>query len=224
MPDFIDLRPGQPLRVLRTGDPGDSQYASAVRHVSPEVMRIDPPQRDGEVMPLHPDDDVMLALHINGRMYTFVSTVQAIEAAPQASVIVDRPRLVEQGDRREFFRLPVSIQPSHAAILDSEGNEDVLLEATILDVSAGGVQLRSKQPIEAGQRIRLVFSLDEDSPEVDVTVVARSVMLALSSLADGRRTHYRVNTRFEGAPRAVQERIVKFVFRRQLTFLKKGVR
>ena len=217
MPSYIDFSPGQRIRVVNNSGTREATYESVVRHISDDGMRIDHPRRDGQRLELWPEDELQLAVELHGRLYTFMSAVRAVEEVPAEIVTIDLPEEVDHQERRNFFRLITRIEPRYTAVTNAEGAELELLDATILDISGGGMQLLSKQPVEVGARIRVIFPLAVDSVEADV------IVLALSVQHDGRRSAYRINTRFADLPREIQERIIRFVFSAQLELLKKGV-
>ncbi len=217
MPEYVDLRPGQRINVLKDAGTLEVSYVSTIRHVSPVAVRIDAPRRGDDVLDFKVNDEMMIMVDLQGRLYTFASRVQKIEPADDA-VLIDRPRVVEQSERRQFFRLAVNIRPKYAAIVDDDGSEKRRLEAMILDISGGGMQLRAKQPIDTGNRVHVVFPLGDDQLEADITV------LAASAVEGEAPWMYRANARFLTLPRQVQERIIRFIFKQQLDFMKRGVR
>src|SRR5204863_6903164 len=132
----------------------DAAFVSTIRHVSPVAVRMDVPRRGSEPMELAADDDLMIMVDLSGRLYTFATRVQRMEDGGDA-VLIDRPRIVEQSERRQFFRLAINIRPRYSAVVDEQGNEKTRLESMILDISGGGVQMRTKQAVEIGDRIQI---------------------------------------------------------------------
>ncbi len=219
MPSYIDLRPGQRVSVLRDGGALSQGFLSVIRQVSPETVRLDMPRRGTETLAVTRGDDVMLMLELHGRLFTCLSRVQQVDTAPIEVLYVDRPSAVEQSERREFFRLALTIRPRYAAALTADGEERTRLDAAIRDISGGGVQLTTRQYVAPGERVRLMFDLAGDPVEADVRVITTDELAAT-----GPRPTYRVNAHFEDLPRAVQDRVVRFVFQQQVQFMRKGVR
>lgn len=210
MAGSIDLRPGMRLNVMRGGDMLSASYESVIRRVTADGLSIDRPEREGERLDLGPGDDVTLAVQVHGRLYTFISSVLEVQDIPAMAVVITQPQEVTHNERRQFFRLLTSIDPRYAARTNGEGEEIERLDARILDLSGGGVQLRVNRWVPVGARVRLIFSLNVTSVEVDVTVLALSVQRP-----DSRRTFYRVNCRFIEIAREVQESIIRFIFQQQ---------
>lgn len=217
MPAYVDLRAGQRISVLRGASGLGAAYNSTIRYVAPVSMRIDTPARDGVPIEFAVGDEIMIMVDLQGRLYTFASRVQRVEDAAD-SVIIDRPSIVQQSERRQFFRLAVSIRPKYAAIVDGKGDERRRLEAIMLDLSGGGSQIRAKQRIDVGNRVHLVFPLDDEEIEADITAVTTSSSEAQAPWM------YRANGRFVGLPRQLQEHFIRYIFRQQVAQLQRGVR
>jgi c-di-GMP-binding flagellar brake protein YcgR len=217
MPEYVDLRAGQRISVQIGAGSLNAAYTSVIRHVSPVSVRIDCPQRAGEMLPVNAGDDLMVMVDLQGRLYTFTARVQKVDLSDDA-VVMDRPRIVQHSERRQFYRLSTNIRPRYAAVIDKDNNEKDRVEVVILDISGGGIGMRSKDPVEIGDRLRIVFTLGDDQLEAD------TVVLAASALEAAMPWMYRINARFMTLSRQVQERIIRFVFRQQIEFLKRGVR
>jgi len=68
-----------------------------------------------------------------------------------------------------------------------------------------------------GDRVHLVFPLDDEDVEADITVMTTSTVEAEAPWM------YRANGRFIGLARQMQERIIRYIFREQVALLKRGV-
>lgn len=73
------------------------------------------------------------------------------------------------------------------------------------------MQLEVEQPVRVGDRLRLIFVLYGDPHEIDVEVLTLGVRQL-----DTPGSLYRAHARFIDIEHALQERIVRFVFREQL--------
>lgn len=111
---------------------------------------------------------------------------------------------------RQLYRIFTNITPQYCAHLNEEGEELRRLTARIMDISGGGMQLRVKEPVAIGTLIRSVFTVDGDADALEVTTRALSVE------EEERSGQRRVHSQFVDVPRAVQERVVRFVFRTQI--------
>lgn len=216
MASYIDLKRGQRITVTPTGGAPTVSCEAAVRDVSEDGLRIDWPRGGGDRLGLRPDDELTLTIHLHGRVYTGRSHVLDVHEFPTASVTIARPTEVQREERREFFRLLTGIDPRYAARTDGDGEELERIDVRILDISGGGVQLRSRRWISVGTHIRLIFSLEDDSMELDVLVLALTVLQPAR-----RRSFYRINAEFVDLGQEVREQIIRFIFRQQLSVRQK---
>lgn len=210
MPATVDLRPGMRISVMRGEGMLSAAHETVIRRVAEDGVHIDRPQGVRDPLNLRPGDEVTLMVQLHGRLYTFASRVLDAPDIPVTAVLVAHPHEVEHVERRQFFRLLTSIDPRYAARTDGEGQELERLDARILDLSGGGVQLRVDRWLPVGAHVRLIFSLDADPAEVDVTMLVLAVQRP-----DSRHTFYRLNCRFREIAREVQERIIRFIFQQQ---------
>lgn len=217
-PEFIDLQAGQKVSVIGAGAPSSaSSYPSTVRAVHSNRVDLSIPVRDGDELELSPGTSVLIYVELHGRLYTFNSAVQDSPAGGARLLFLDMPRAASRTDRREYYRLDTSISPAYAAHINDDRDELERIDVVIMDLSGGGVQLRSKQPVEPGSLVRLIFALDGEIIDMDLTA------LVLSSLPEVRTSQFRLHARYSGTARSVEERIVRYVFREQVDRLKRGV-
>jgi c-di-GMP-binding flagellar brake protein YcgR len=219
MPEFIDLRPGLMLNVMPGYSMLSVSYQAVIRHVSDDGIRVDRPRLGESRLELSPGADVTLILQFHGRMYTCTSRVLEVQDAPVESLLLEHPTEVKHNERRQFYRLLTSITPRYAACTNKDGDElERLDDVRIIDISGGGVQMRVKEWVPVGSRVRLVFALEQDPLEIDVNVLALAVQQP-----DVRRSYYRINSKFIEIERDVQERIIRFIFRQQMLLRQQNV-
>ncbi len=132
--------------------------------------------------------------------------------------MLEHPTEADHSERRQFYRLLTTLEPRYAARVSTEGEELERVEARILDLSGGGMQLHTRHWLPVGARLRLIFALENDPQDVDALATVLSVVRPGAS-----RAFYRVHCRFIDLARSERERIVRFIFRKQIDFRKKGV-
>jgi len=217
MTGYIELRPGQHVTVQHSGAPPEDAYVARVRGVGSMQVRLEPPRRAGERMPLAPGDEVVLLIESQQKLFTCESQVIEVIDLPVEMVTIRRPQAADHAERREYYRLPTSIQPRYLGLTNDDQEELGRIDAVLMDLSGGGLQLRSKQPVEIGALLRVIFMLDGDPVDLDVTIQALSV------LPEVRTPQYRIRGTYVRLPRHMQERLIRFIFREQVERLKRGV-
>ncbi len=218
MAAFVDLKPGTRLSLLPDTPGRRFSYDAVVRHVSAQGIRLDARHPDDEPLDIEPGDAVTLLLQLHGRMYTLSTRVKLVEHAPIEVIVIERPRSAQRAERREFFRLLTSLTPRYVAHLDDDGEELKRLEAQVTDISGGGLQLRTRQQVPIGDRIRVIFSFDGETEEIDVTIVA----MLVEQLHE-RSASFRVNGKFIGLGAGTQEYMIRQIFREQRDLQQRGV-
>ncbi len=150
---------------------------------------------------------------IHGRMYELEAAILDFETAPPA-LVVSLPSEARQSQRRNFYRLNVSVpvraswrEPGGEA--EDEAQVHQLSGALLLDLSGGGAQLRTREPVPINAILNLEFTLERG--EATLQVAGR----ALTCRAEERTHAYRINTEFVGIARRTQEAIVRFIYQQQ---------
>lgn len=205
------------LKVSPPGNPLGVSYESTVRAALPSMLSISMPRRDGEVLPVEPDDQLTMFTVTQGRVFRFHAQVRLVEADSE-SFFIDLPVDVERTERREFFRLVTRITPRLAVRLDDAGHEAQVLQAVILDLSGGGTMLQSREFVAAGSRLRLVFGLEGDPFDLDLAALVLSC-----NRPTVQAQHYRLHCQFMEPNRSDVERLVRWVYREQSELRRKGV-
>jgi hypothetical protein len=105
-------------------------------------------------------------------------------------------------ERREFFRVMVRLPVSCAAV-DDRGRTSLMVVRSV-DLSAGGVKVVTEHALVPGNRVRVVFRVDDDTTaRLDATV------LRVEPLEDEL---YRYAIDFDPLDRSVEQRLMRTVY------------
>jgi uncharacterized protein YndB with AHSA1/START domain len=105
-------------------------------------------------------------------------------------------------ERREFFRVMVRL-PVSCAALDEQGRTSLMVVRSV-DLSAGGVKVVTEHTLVPGNRVRVVFRVDDDTTaRLDATV------LRVEPLDDEL---YRYAIDFDPLDRSVEQRLMRTVY------------
>ena len=214
VPTFADLDPGVQISVIPVDESLATSYDSSLRRVAEDHVRIDVPRRRGDRLHARAGDPLTLVVQVRGRSHLYTTTVRADVDRAAEDLELDVPAQLVHTERRQMYRVLVSLAARTAAIVNSDGGELArLLELRLLDLSGGGTQLTTRSKIAAGDRVRFALSLPGDvPPSEDVEVTAEIVSV---DPPDQRRSRYRAHVRFVDLDRAAEQRIVRFVYREQ---------
>ena len=201
---------------LSVPDPDDSlhsYYTSTVRRVDQRGVLIDPPRVDGDELSLAAGEELVLFTQYHGRTYRFATKV--LEGGLQ--VLVEEPSEAKRMERRSFYRLLITIPLVSAEVIMESGAREPV-KATIVDISGGGVRLRTDADLPEGTRLRLVFLLNGQELRAEAKSVHRSTVEGR-----GRSVRHELQCAFVDLSRAAQDLIVRFIFEKQREYSQRGV-
>jgi c-di-GMP-binding flagellar brake protein YcgR len=211
MADAVELRPGMRLMVASSSGALTGYFGSSIRQIDKNGLLIDTPRLDGEELALAAGQRLTMFLALHGRMYQFDTRVRRADL----QVLLDEPDEVKRTERRAFYRLTLTV-PCQMTIETPEDDEPEPQETTILDLSGGGVRMRTDQELAPGARLHLEFLLD-GAP------IALAAEVISSSRLGGRSSRSEAHCTFTSISRADQDLIVRFIFQKQREFSQKGV-
>jgi hypothetical protein len=105
-------------------------------------------------------------------------------------------------ERREFFRVMVRL-PVSCAALDERGRTSLMVVRSV-DLSAGGVKVVTEHSLVPGNRVRVVFRVDDDTTaRLDATVLRVEPL-------DDELSRYAID--FDALDRSVEQRLMRAVY------------
>lgn len=200
-----DLPPGVAVQVAYAGSSRGPAFNSAVVGVEPDAVALDlsrggrpPTQVEGEP----------LIVVVRGRegMRAFDSTVIGVEV-PRSLLLVTPPTEARRPERRSGARVPVGVPLRSGVWLDPRGGEYPIQGGTVLDVSVGGLLLRSLRYVVEGALVRLAFVLHPAERPVHVQGMVVGVE------EETRSTALRVHVQFVEMPEDSRDQVKRFVDR-----------
>ena len=168
-----------------------------------------------------PAGQSIAASYVHQRLeFSFVSTVLSHSEDGEYDVL-EAPRMIHSEQRRRSFRLATSLRPTATfrLVVNRENPQEdgqMEIEATVVDISEGGVCLSTRSNTNVGERLGIQVEL----PQVG-QMTARMRVVAVEEPLDGRRNR-RVHCAFTGLGRPDRERIAKYLMRRQIEMRRRG--
>ena len=156
------LRENQLVEVTILGEPSS-------RAVRTHVLRVDD-QRVVLALPLSryrwwvpmPGTPVRVVFRDPGDpaadrgLYGFTSTVVRASVAPEAELHLEAPREVQRVQRRRWVRLSINLP-----VRLTRPQDGTVIEGRTTDVSGGGIRVRSSQPLQPGESLRIQLSFPD---------------------------------------------------------------
>ena len=200
-------------------------FSSTVRRIDRRGLLIDIPRLDGEDLAVQSGQTLSMYVQIHGRMYEFESRVRSAEL----QILLDEPGAAKKTERRSFYRLMLSIpalmtiEPTSRPADDGEDEaleqpEPLTEEVSILDVSGGGVRIRTSAELAIGTQLHLEFATDRRPLRLKAEVIRST---ATETGRGGVR--HEAHCMFTEIQRGEQDEIVRFIFQKQREFSQRGV-
>jgi len=206
----MQLQPNQLIELRIENESVYESYRTRVEDAYDDLLVVGVPIRMGVLVPIR----VGTHLEVQFRMHNGIQegrfTCQAVvEKRFHAKVPLLQLRLLSPWEKiqdRNFLRVPVSIDTLF--VLYKEGGGELPPQSGVmLDLSAGGFLLRSDHEFDLDDEVRVSFTLKEDR------IMAQATMVRFVPKDSGVDYGFA----FLDLPEATRQRIIKFVFQRQIT-------
>lgn len=211
------LKPNDIIQIKVTNDLHDKTYLSRVEDVSENQVLIAAPIEEGSIVPLKLNSEVTINVTKEepphqGR-FQAIGYIRKRDSASQVPVflieLADEWRKIQ---KRDYVRVDVVLDGFFAWILDegkvSSGNEDILIK----DLSGGGFLFIYDKQISINTNLMFTIKLTDDT-----LIYCQGRIMRVKSLDDA----YEYGVSFVNLDEASRQKIIQFVYRRQLEVYKK---
>jgi len=187
------------------------QFAvSRVEDVQGNRLWVAMPMRAGMYLPLPVNSTV--AAHIKHEDATYVLPTRVVSRRLQPMPMLELQAIgeVQRRQQRQHVRLQIVLVPIMALIAGPDGT-DVRLATTIVNISAGGALLRTRQKLTVDQEVHL--SVELPVPDGAISITAR--VLRVETRRADRGLFYEAGCGFLDLADQDRDLITKFIFRAQ---------
>ncbi|MDD5090774.1 MAG: PilZ domain-containing protein [Candidatus Wallbacteria bacterium] len=218
-PEYLEkLKVGLQVELSITGGLFRGNYLTAVtKIIKDKEIYLEMPIQDGKILKFWPQ--TMLYIHFTfenepGAVYTFSGRIQKTGTEAKKEVfILNFPSKVTRVQRRNFVRVDVIIPFNYFSYKPPapEGEEKetlvpVLKRGYSLDLSGGGIMLRTPYVLEKGQFILSDFDLGENAYRV------RCQIVRVIQSSRGRKRYFKYGVIFTDINESIRRSIIGFVF------------
>lgn len=200
--DLVKLRivtaQGQRSYNGRVASLGNGLVTVAVPEDSPLLMRSPSPFK------------VVMRKETDNALYLFDASATARfgRSTPVLDLRIEGE--IQRVQRRWNVRLSVLIDPEESTLID--GDQEKPFKATILDLSAGGVLLHTREPVSTGATISLTFTL----PGLSTTIQTKAKVVRLMQLDSEGWKYLRLGAKFLDLGKDQEDAIIRFAFQEQM--------
>ena len=183
------------------------QLLSCVEDLVDDRLWVAMPQRAGVFLPLAVGTPVAVQVKREDGLYVLPTRVHGCRLQPCPMLELIPTGAIERHQRRQHARLQLILVPTLAALRNDDGTE-TRLPATIVNISAGGALVRTRQALEVGRRLHLVVELPPPGGLIDT----RAEILRVVVQRAERGAYFEANARFLSPSDSDRDRITRFIF------------
>lgn len=151
---------------------------------------------------------------VDGMVWEFTSEFLDKRIQPIPVWIISKPYDIQKIQLRAFVRIDTSL-PLELQVI-SEDNSQPVVSATTSDISGGGLRAVSKHQMHVGTNLKLIFDLPGMGKVQGSGVIVRE-----EPLQD--KLFYASGIKFTEIAEKDRDKIIKFIFKKQLERRQKGV-
>lgn len=200
----------------------DKIYISQLEEIlDSNTIIISTPIHEGNIVPISVDSHIRIVFFHTKGLFTFNGIVRSRGRRDNILILkVEAETKLKKIQRRNFFRFEWLMNVKFRVIEDenkryAEG-ETPYIDTYIRDISGGGVALITTEKQNIGTIIEIQLNLDGDI----MTVIGEVVR---AEIYENDKNKYEIGIKFIDITQRDRDRIVKFIFHKQIKLMQKGM-
>ncbi len=203
---------------------------SRVLDITKELIVLDLPFTEfgGHVLLFNPNDSIFISYQLNdGAVYSFTTHVVdskfTMDNLPAMSIKVPLVKDIDKIQRREFVRVPVRTELSFLYLSRTQKPVEIKTgEGYTWDISGGGLSFYANThcSIQAGDAVTVKYHLPNE-PRNTTPISAKGNVVRIRESTETNVSI--ISVQYEDITRAFEQRVIRFVFQRQIELKNKGV-
>jgi c-di-GMP-binding flagellar brake protein YcgR len=197
------------------------KYPTRIEDVRGDYLLIATPLKQREYVTMEQGKKVLLSVVRRNNPYFYETNVVGMEwVEGQQLTQLRRPADNAGITLRQHVRVAVTITDAQFWVEGEDGKFGSIIPGSVVDISAGGVQLITKNGLPTGANVLMRATLSRQAGTLMVNVMVLRDYERVSDV--GVKTH-RAHCSFHDLPDKDREKLVKFVFQRERELRQKGV-
>lgn len=202
---------------ITLGKKYEQPFSSRIEDITPTTIILAMPMDKGVPVLLSPGNVFFGKAIDQGAVYQFTSTFIDKKILPLPVWIASPPRNIRKIQQRAFVRIDAVLPVTMEFEDETEADSMRLLKAFTRDISGGGMQVISKEPIQLGSQLQLQIELPEFGSVRTIGKVVRAEQ------PQDARSLFWISIKFIDIPEGIRSKIIKFIFKKQLEQRQKGL-
>ncbi len=203
--------------TIEIGGP-ENAYKTQIEEVTEETIVVQPLMRGTQMLKLTTGQKVTLIAEKRMNPYFFETTVASASHVEGEVISIQRPPDRSGAQKRSFVRIDVVI-PQTQVWVEKDGKYGPTVQGTILNISAGGARLMTKEPLPSETDVLLKFMLPQKFGQIMTT---GQTIGSWEVVGEGGKS-YRTTLKFVDLKDKDRDVIIKFVFQRERDLRQRGV-
>lgn len=191
-------------------------YSKVVDIVDDEVITVAAPVKDDTPVPVNVGEKINMFFWDNTCQYAFEAQVIARANTSIPIITIKKSSELQRMQRRSYFRIQAMLKVIFNIENEDDDAEPENYEGLTLNISGGGILLSTSTMLEAGSNIKLKLYLAERDYVTAIGCVERVDFLSTKKL-------YRAGIDFFMIYESDRDKIVAYVFEREIELRKKGL-
>lgn len=147
----------------------DGYYKSSIENVEEGYIVISIPIKDGQYIPLRPGERIEVLYYDANDIYKFYTLVVGRRIDNIPVILLAYPKEVFKVQRRRFVRVPIVCTIEYSKIENNASQKP--LNGVMVDLSGGGMRIKLKDNLNAGDKIKITIPLDKDIIQLEGEIV-----------------------------------------------------
>lgn len=206
----ITFKLNQKIEIIENGE----TYTATIQDTKSDYIMISMPVSENKYFTMHKGSIIEFYMASGNEIVKFQSEVlgKKVENHVQMAVI-STPVFVEKIQRREYFRLPVSLDSKIYMLPNDKEYTNIkdvpigyysrMKDGIIVDISGGGIKAAVKEQMMKGHCAIVSMKIPDE-----LTLLCKIVWVE----KDTRNRNYKVALKFEEISERERDKIIKFIF------------
>lgn len=189
-------------------------FDSRIEDITPKTIRITMPSEKGFPVPLALGISINVSYVGDNGRFSFQSKVISRLKEQIPMLEIEKPSVVFRKELREFFRINTGAKVKILASYEDDKGcpVDDVFEAYVQDISGGGMRVTGGYRLEHGQEVEIYFG--------DMVPELKSAKAAVMRSVAHEDQRYEAGLKFLGMNTVDRDKVIKYVFKRQLELRK----